>query len=297
MTRAGLLTGLGAAALYGSTFPVIKHVLNGGVDPLVLFGLIGAFQGVFFGSSQLLFPPSRERRLRRGDACWMLLAVATGAVVAPTLYGFGQEMVPAYAAALLAPTEIFFAALVAVGFFGERISAREATGMGLVVLGAAGVGIRIEQIGNTEVTLWGALLVMGGFMMWGIGDNAVTKIAERDPFQIMLFKSTVTGGSFLAVATVLGREIPTEPILLVEIAVLAIAQHGMALVLFILAMRRLGAARATALFGTNPAFGVLGAWLGLREQPGWLSVAAGALILAGIFFLAPRTKPARPGSP
>lgn len=61
--------------------------------------------------------------------------------------------------------------------------------------------------------------------------------------------------------------------------------YGLSIVLFVRAMRGLGAARTSALFGTAPLTGVALSFLLFRELPGGLFLAALLLIAAGTILL------------
>lgn len=82
----------------------------------------------------------------------------------------------------------------------------------------------------------------------------------------------------------LGAGLAPAPYVLGSLALGAVS-YGLSLVLFILALRRLGAARATSYFALAPFFGAAGAFLVLREPLGGAVLVAAAAMAGGVALL------------
>jgi hypothetical protein len=61
--------------------------------------------------------------------------------------------------------------------------------------------------------------------------------------------------------------------------------YGLSIVLFIRALRGLGTARSSALFGTAPLAGVALSFMLFSDSPGWVLYLAAPLTIAGTLFL------------
>lgn len=281
----GGVFGLLAALIYGASFALVKHIQEHHVHDLILAGLIYLSQATVFLIVRTLVPATPEKRIHPADTKWLLGAAVFGGCLAPILYVAGQNFVPAYAAALLAPTEILFTALIAVILFHERLNRIEGAAVLLIILGAAGIGFKLDDRLAPESQLAGAGLVLAAFLMWGIDNNCTTRIARRDPLLIAVFKGFIGGSLSLLAGLLLGGSVPVDATVLGLIAVLGVACFGISYAMLIVSMRLLGASRATALFGTHPAFAVALAWVWLREQPSAWALAGGGVVIVGVYLM------------
>jgi drug/metabolite transporter (DMT)-like permease len=279
----GILLAMVAAASYGASFPLTKGIQDAGVSPLILAGFFYLSQAVAFFLVRLVLPAHESRRLRGGDLKWMGGAILFGGLLGPALFLYGQERIPAYAGALLSPTEILFTTLVAVLFFRERLTGGEVMAIALVMIGAVLVGLKLDN--SSQPMTLGALLVVASFLMWGIDNNCTTRISERDPFLIAMYKGLVGGAFNMAAGSMTETGFPVRWEIGAQIVFTGIACYGASYAIFILAMRKLGASRSAAIFGTNPAFGVALAWALRDEQPALWALGGGAMMVAGVVLL------------
>jgi multidrug transporter EmrE-like cation transporter len=92
-------------------------------------------------------------------------------------------------------------------------------------------------------------------------------------------------GSFsLGTAMILGNKFPAWEVVLGAL-VLGSLSYGVSIVLFIHAMRGLGAARTSALFSTAPIMGIILSLLLFQEFPSWFFLIALPFMFIGIWFL------------
>jgi hypothetical protein len=73
------------------------------------------------------------------------------------------------------------------------------------------------------------------------------------------------------------------PVAILGAGVVGFLGYGTSLVLFVLALRRLGAARTGAYFSTAPFVGAMAGAVLLREPLSWLIVLAAVLMAAGVW--------------
>ena len=118
---------------------------------------------------------------------------------------------------------------------------------GAVVLSWSGDGVRLDL---------GAVLIAAACVAWGIDNNLTRKLSSADPVLIALTKGLVAGGVNLALALLRGASLPPAGII-GSAAVVGFLGVGVSLVLFVLALRHLGAARTGAYFSLAPFIGAV----------------------------------------
>jgi drug/metabolite transporter (DMT)-like permease len=170
--------------------------------------------------------------------------------------------------------------LLALAFFGERITKAESAGIGGVILGALVVSY---SPGAIEAGLFGVLMVAGAYMAWGIDNNLTRLLSRRDPVRLVQIKTLGAGTGTLAIAAVIDpgfREVPVTVALLVGFLCFAVS-----IVFDVLALCYLGAAREAAFFATAPFLGAIAAVPLLAESLTGFHMAGGALLAAGVALL------------
>ena len=278
--HAGIAAALGAALLFGVGTPLSKLLLAG-TDPWLLAGLLYAGSGLGLTLWRLLRPTAARARLAPGDGRWLAGAVLAGGVVGPVLLMWGLANMPASAAALLLNAESVFTAVIAWVVFRENVDRRIFIGMVAIVAGA--VVLSWPDRGGVAIgSLLPPLAVLGACLAWGIDNNLTRKVALADATLIASIKGLVAGATNLALALVLGAAWPSIATTGGALAVGLLA-YGVSLVLFVVALRHLGAARTGAWFGVAPFFGALVAVVGLGDAVTLPLLAAGALMAIGVW--------------
>ena len=271
-----------SAALFGASTPLAKRLLGEGVDAWLLAGLLYLGSGIGLGVVHLargLFRvPAAEAPLRRGDAPWLTLVILSGGVIGPVLLMVGLTTTPASAAALLLNLEGLATMVIAWVVFRESVDRRLLAGAAAILAGArvlswrggpAGVGV-------------GALAVAGACLAWGVDNNLTRKLSSADPVQIAALKGLVAGSVNLALAIGRGARLPALDAAAAA-GVVGFFGYGVSLVLFVLALRHLGAARTGAYFSTAPFLGAALALALFREPVTAQLVVAAALMAAGVY--------------
>lgn len=272
---------LSAAFLFALSVPAGKLLLEH-LRPLQLSALCYLGSGLGLAGWLLAARPGRpEARLGRADLPYAAGFVLAGGVLAPLLLYKGLALMPSSTAAMLLNFELVFTSLIAVAVFGEQGGWRLWTAAALITSGA--LALSFESGGL--VLGAGALLVLGSGFMWGVDNNLTARVSIKDPVALACLKGLAGGGINAALAWYTYRSVPEIQWLALALA-LGFVSYGLSLVLFILAMRGLGASRAGAFFGSYPFIGAaLGVAL-LGEPATGRLLAAGALMLAAFLLLA-----------
>jgi drug/metabolite transporter (DMT)-like permease len=272
----GALRGLGAALLFGVSTPVAKLLLPG-TGPFTVAALLYLGSGLGFIALGGLLRGEREAPLRRADLPLLAAVTASGGVVAPVLLMLGLSRLDGASTSLLLNLEAPLTIALAVGIFGESLTAREVAGAAAIVAG----GALLATGGGARPELFGALAVAGAGLGWALDNNLSARLSLRDPIAVVRVKSMVAGGVNLGLAFAVGERLPGGGAVLATL-VTGFFGYGVSIVLHMLAMRVLGAARQGTLFASAPFAGAVASLPILGERLSALHVGAGAVMAAGV---------------
>lgn len=278
----GIGNAIGAAVLFGASTPFAK-MLVGELSPVLLAGLLYAGSGlglaVLLLGRRVLGWPAGEAGLSRQDMPWFLAAVLAGGVAGPVLLMYGLTQVAASSASLLLNLEGVFTAGLAWVVFRENVDRRLLTGMTLIVV----AGLLLSWNGSEGGGgLAGMAAIIGACLCWGVDNNLTRKVSASDPVQIAGIKGLVAGTINLGAAFVLGASLPGVSQAAAALAI-GLLGYGVSLVLFVLALRRLGTARTGAYFSLAPFAGAVLSLVLFPEMPGALFWLSALLMGAGIW--------------
>lgn len=275
--RRGGLFALAAAFLFGASTPAAKSIVAD-VHPLMLAGLL--YLGSGLGLS--IIRASRGHggpALKRADLPWLAGTVLFGGVIGPALLMFGLTSTTGSAASLLLTLEGVFTALLAWIVFREPFNVRIGLGMASIFVGA----VLLALHGPTgRAGLIGALAIVGACLSWGVDNNCTSKISRVDALTLAAIKGAIAGVVNVSLALLVGDRLPLIPAIGAA-ALIGLFGYGLSLVLFVLALREIGAARAGAYFSTAPFIGAVVGLLVLREPLTITLAAAGALMAFGVW--------------
>jgi drug/metabolite transporter (DMT)-like permease len=247
----GVQAALAAALLFGAGTPAAKLLLVD-ASPWMLAGLLYLGSGIGLGLFRLLRRAPRVRLSRR-ELPPLAGAVFLGGLVGPVLLMFGLLGMPASGASLLLNAEGVATALLAWFVFKENFDRRIALGMAAIVAGA----VVLSWPGQAEVSgVWPSLAILGACLAWGVDNNLTRKVALHDATWLAAVKGLIAGPVNLAIAFVLGSTLP-PPASVGAAMLTGLLAYGLSLVLFIVALRHIGTARAGAYFSVAPFFGSL----------------------------------------
>ena len=277
----GVPLALGSAVLFGASAPLSK-LLVGSVDPWLLAGVLylgaGLGLGLVHHGRAALKLDGVEAPLRRADAPWLATGSLFGGLLGPLLLMLGLSRASAASGALLLNLEGLATMGIAWLVFRENVDRRLLLGAAAILAGAvtlswSGGAFRLES---------GGLLIALACLCWGIDNNLTRKLSSADPVQIAMLKGLVAGSMNLALALSLGAR-PPGPGLVAAGMVVGFLGVGVSLVMFMLALRHLGAARSGAYFSLAPFIGAALAVLFLGDPLTPQLLLAGALMGLGLW--------------
>lgn len=272
----GALLALLAAALFGLSTPFLQK-LGRDVGPFTTSALL--YAGAALVALVTRSGALRESSIQRSDWPRLFGMTLFGAVIGPVALAWGLQRTSGTSASLMLTLEAFFTIMLARKLYGESIDRRVAVAMVLLLCGGILLAWDQGQLGNAQFL--GFIAVLVATIAWGIDNTLSRGVAERDPAQVVLFKSAFGAAVSLALALVARESIPKTASALGLLAVGATG-FGLSLRFYLLAQRSFGAARTGSVFAFAPFIGAFGAFaLGERSSSGLLFVA-GVLMLVGI---------------
>jgi drug/metabolite transporter (DMT)-like permease len=195
-------------------------------------------------------------------------------VIGPLLLMLGLARTEASLAALLLNLEGLATMGIAWLVFREHVDRRLLLGAAAILTGAGilswgGPGVRVQI---------GAISIAAACLAWGVDNNLTRKLSSADP----MIKGIAAGSVNVIIAVF--NDAATPPAgTLAAAALLGFLAVGISLVLFVLALRHLGTARAGAYFSLAPFIGALVA-VGLLHNPVTLQLLlAGGLMGVGLW--------------
>jgi drug/metabolite transporter (DMT)-like permease len=278
--RSGIAAALAAAVLFGASTPFAKALLSG-VSATLLAGLLYLGSGVGLWLARLF----RDRgfsspNVAKGEWPWLGGAIAFGGVIAPILLMYGLKQTSAGNASLLLNLEAVLTAILAWVVFHENTDRRIVLGMALIVAGS--VVLAWPERGVHSGSTSGALAVAGACLCWAIDNNLTRKVSASDAVFIAGTKGLVAGSINIALALGLGAIFPVWPTIGSAMTI-GLLGYGVSLVLFVLALRELGAARTGAYFSTAPFIGAVLAIAAFHESASPAFWIAAVLMAIGVW--------------
>jgi drug/metabolite transporter (DMT)-like permease len=278
----GPFLALGSAFLFGASTPIAKLLL-GIADPLLLAGLLylgsGAGLALVATGGRSLGLGRSEAPLRIRDLPWLIAIVLFGGILGPALLMWGLTVTPASTGSLLLNIEGLATMAIAWVVFRENVDRRIFLGAMAIVAGAVVLswpGAAGPQLG------WGSALIVLACVSWGIDNNLTRKLSAADPLQIAMNKGLAAGAVNFALALARGASLP-GPTTLAAAAAVGFFGYGVSLVLFVLGLRDLGAARTGAYFSTAPFIGAALALPLFGETPTLTMIGAALLMGIGVY--------------
>ncbi len=277
----GVLAAIGAAMLFGLSTPLAKPLL-GEMPPLLLAGSLYVGSGIGLSLLLGIRVATGGRKAvawpRGTDVWWLLGAIVAGGAFAPYLLMYGLQTTDSASASLILNLEGVFSALLAWFAFKENFDRRIALGMTFIVAGgvALSVGPALSAKG-----LVGSTAIAGACLAWAIDNNLTRKVSLHDAMFIACAKGLVAGVTSVALALAYGAKMPAVATAL-QAGLLGFFSYGLSLTLFVVALRRLGTARAGAYFSLGPFIGAALA-VALGAPVTATLVAAGLLMGVGVW--------------
>jgi drug/metabolite transporter (DMT)-like permease len=284
MNRTAVLYALASAALFGASTPAAKLLL-GSLDPFVLAGLLYCGAGIGVSILRRLAPwiasnpNAPQAALSRNDVPWLAAAIAAGGVAGPLLLMWGLSRTDASSASLLLALEGAATALIAWCVFHESFDRRIFVGMVCLVTGA--IILSWSGIPSLQKVI-GPLAIVGACAAWGLDNNLTRKVSQADPLQIVELKGLIAGPFNVGIGIWTGAQLSASPVWLVA-GMIGFFGYGISLVLYVIALRHLGAARTGAYFSTAPFLGGAISIVALGDAVTPRLFVAGGLMALGVW--------------
>jgi drug/metabolite transporter (DMT)-like permease len=277
---AGVLWAAGVTVLlWSSAFPGIRAGLNAfSPGHLVLLRFLAA--SIFFA---LLAFAGRVQRPEKSDFPYLILSGFLGITAYQLFLNFGQKTVSSGVASLLVNTAPIWTALLAVPLLGERLSARQWSGLALGLAGSMMLIASQFTLGFSA----GAWLVLAA--SWSHASSFLVQKPLLKRFSpVSLIAWTVWFGTLFFLPFGAGfseavRQAPrpaTAVVIYLGIGPAALAYMGWAYVL-----THLPASEAVGFLYLIPVCSMLLARLWLGETPTALAVLGGVVAIAGVFLV------------
>ncbi len=283
------------AVVWGLNFPAI-HLSLQQFPPLALVALRFTLLAV---PTLLLVPrPSAPWR-------WVLAyGAGFGVLQFVFLYVAMDSGMPTGLASLVLQSSAPFTVVLAAALLRERVSARQAAGVGVAVLGLGGIALHRAGLGGGATLLPVVLTLCGGlgWALGNLGNRQAMRAAPGEPFRLLLWMSVVPPLPMLAASLVVeGPDRITASFgdLTSRQGLLAVA--GLAFTVLVATL--LGGGIWTTLMGRHPSstvapfsmlvpvVGIASSWLLLRERTATAELVWGAVVVAGVLLGSTRTVP------
>ncbi len=281
------MAALGAAAFAG-LIPVIAKRDLGGIEPLLVAGLINGF------AAAALVPFVPRPVFSRAD--WRLLGLiaAVGVVAAPLFYFTGLQDTSATEASMLVNVETVGTLVFAVIVLREKAGALEVAAVLAVAMGAV-VLVTNLSVSVDAAHLRGNLLIVGGALLWALDNTVSAGLTRRNrPIAVAAWKNVVGASLVLGAAAAFGADFGALREHLVSFVVAGAVGIGVSLTLFYISLRHIDAYRTSAIFGMQAVFGAAGAFFLLGERVSAVQAGGAALMVGAVLAMALLHRPAAP---
>ncbi|GIG24001.1 EamA family transporter [Cellulomonas denverensis] len=288
------LLALVVVVCWGLNFPAI-HLSLEQFPPFFLVALRFGLLAV----PTLLFVPRPQVPVR-----WLLgYGIGFGVLQFAFLYLAMDSGMPTGLASLVLQSSAPFTVLIAAIWLRERVTGRQALGIGLAVAGLAGIAV-VRASGGAQAGVLPVLLTLCGGLGWAVGNVCSRQARPAQPLRFMLWMSVVPPLPMFALAWLvdgpdaIGRSLTT-----LGTPTAAWALAGLAFTVLIATV--VGSGIWTALLARHPSHlvapfsllvpvvGFAASWLAFGERPVPVELALGVVIIAGVLVAsAPRRRPA-----
>ena len=262
-------------AIWGASFLFMRVAAHD-------FGTFGIVEVRLSLGALVLVPFLWRARAQFDPGLWLRLAgiAAMNSAIPFVLFAWAAQRAPAGIGAIANATVVMFTALVALVFYGEPISTRRAIGL---IAGFVGVSVLASgKMGG--VSVWPAALAGTlASLLYGVGANLIRRQLAGLPAGAVAAATLICSSVLVApLAIVTWPPTPIPALSWLCAVLLGVMCTGFAFAIYYRLIHRIGAPRASTVTYLVPLFGVLWAWLALREPLTLTMAVAGALILGGV---------------
>lgn len=274
--RGGFVFALLAATSFGVTTPLVQR-LGPGVGPFTTAALL--YVGAAIVALATRSRASQEAPLKWSQAPRLLAMALAGAMAAPAALAWGLQQTSGLSASLALNFEGVSTAAIGWLLYREHVGRRIAVALGLMTCGGILLVLGRAQEGSAQLA--GVVAVAAATLAWGL-DNALSNaLSSLDPAKVVLAKAALGALSSIVLAFAFTEPWPSVTSTLGLLAC-GVTGYGLSLRLYLLAQRRVGAARTASLFAIAPFVAAAVAVLLGAPLGGWWTGAALAPMLIGL---------------
>ena len=184
-------------------------------------------------------------------------------------------------ASLLGNFEIVATTVIALLLFGEKVSVRLWSAIGLITLSSL---ILSFDGANGLHFSYGSLFVLFATLCWGLENNCTRKIADKSTYEIVMLKGFFSGGGSFLIAVLKGERLP--PFSSAALAMLlGFFAYGLSIFLYVRAQWDLGASKTSAYYAAAPFIGAFLAFMVNGETLSKRYFAALLIMIAGTYLV------------
>lgn len=287
--RLGLQERIGEMFLIGyvtvfSIFPVVANYAAKAMPPIMFAGassIVAAFTIFLY----LTFSGKLGTLLNK-KAFPYIMGVTVFGIIIPFVFIFtGTSKTSGINTTLLLQTEILFTYIFCWLFFKEKISYRKCIGGLTILIGA----IAVLYNGSFKLNL-GDFLIIAGVVSYPFANRCSKKALEFvDPAVIICIRGAI-GGVFLLLISFVFEEYTSAPAQILKIYWPIILFNGAFMLgaakfLWFAGLKRLDISKAVSISIAEPAFGLVYAYIFLREVPTIYQLAGVVIIIFGLYLL------------
>ncbi len=283
MNRKGLHAAILSAILFGMS-PVACKAIVGAMSSSLLAGLLYLGSGVGLTWVVLRQPtPFYAVLAALSGRQWANLAgaILSGGVAAPLFLAYGIRSGSATEVSLLLNFETVATTLLAWLIFREHIGPRVWVGKALII--GASAFVVLAGSGKVRLSVAG-LSVLAACVLWGV-DNNLTRELESMPASLLACMKGWIAGTFNVLLSIVLFRSQVSALQVSGVLAIGALSYGVSLVLFIYALRAIGAARTSTWFAAGPFVGTLLSVVLLGEHPAGAYWAAALAMLSGMLLL------------
>ncbi len=240
---------------------------------------LSCFRSFIAGVAVLLLVPNA-----RHGWSWRSLVVAVPYAATFTLFTLANKLTTAANAIFLQDTAPFYILLLGPLLLGERIRRNDIALMLALIIGLGLIFNSIQD--SSEIATnpeLGNLLATCAGLSWALTVIGLRWIAIRSKKHKEQPEAAVVTGCFLASLMAVFFSFPIESSTTVDwliIFYLGVFQIGLAYSLIAKGIRSISALETSLLLLVEPVFSPIWAWLLLAENPGFLSILGGSLVIS-----------------
>ena len=286
------MLGLALTILIWSSNNIVGKVILREASPATVALLRFTLAGLLFYLPVFLLLHRGSQRFTRHEWPRLILLGVIGTTGSLVLYLIGLRTTPAVEAGIYQIMTPLFTVLIAWLWLGERLSRGRLLGVATAAVGALVLVTEGGTIGLGSGDLAGSLFLLGSSLTWAAYTLVSKELLARRPPLLMLAAANLVAavaiwpiagamGAFPELPGVLSWSLNAWLIMMYLVAFMSTSSQWV----YLRCLQEVRASQASAFLYLMPLFTAVLAALFLNEMPTPVSVAAGSLILLGVWLV------------